>query len=119
MIGLNFTGKTANELWNLVITVTPKLLQNYFEVENILHSSFCIFHFLDSHYSQHMQPGLYRHYKGKDYRVYFTARHSETLEEMVCYEQLETGTFWVRPKQMFEELVAVGDRAVPRFQKIN
>ena len=31
--------------------------------------------------------GRYRHYKGNEYTVIGTARHSETLEEMVVYRQ--------------------------------
>ena len=32
-------------------------------------------------------PGRYRHYKGNEYTVIGTARHSETLEEFVVYRQ--------------------------------
>src|SRR5438132_324214 len=34
------------------------------------------------------RPGLYRHYKGNDYRVLGLARHSETLEPLVVYQAL-------------------------------
>jgi hypothetical protein len=46
--------------------------------------------------------GRYRHYKGNEYTVLDTARHSETLEELVVYRQ-EYGEhgLWVRPKPMF------------------
>lgn len=30
-----------------------------------------------------IQPGLYQHYKGPQYRVFSVARHSETEEEVV------------------------------------
>ena len=63
--------------------------------------------------------GKYEHYKGKPYRVLAVARHSETLEEMVVYQQLygEEG-IWVRPLDMFLETVEVEGRTVPRFQHI-
>ncbi|MGL6015860.1 MAG: DUF1653 domain-containing protein, partial [Selenomonadaceae bacterium] len=35
-----------------------------------------------------MRKGIYRHYKGKEYRVLFVARHSESGEEMVVYQAL-------------------------------
>ena len=63
------------------------------------------------------QPGRYRHYKGNEYTVIGTARHSETLEEHFVYRQ-EYGDhgLWVRPKQMFSETVKVDGPDVSRFQ---
>ena len=53
-----------------------------------------------------IQPGRYRHFKGKEYQVIGTARHSETLEEMVVYRALYgEGGLWVRPAAMWSELV--------------
>jgi hypothetical protein len=64
-----------------------------------------------------VQPGRYRHYKGKEYTVLGVALPSETQEELVAYRQ-EYGDhgLWVRPKQMFQETVEVDGQAVPRFQ---
>ncbi len=62
--------------------------------------------------------GIYRHYKGQHYRLLGTARHSETLEEMVYYECLydnPNGQFWVRPLVMFLETVKLKDGTVTRF----
>jgi cupin 2 domain-containing protein len=66
-----------------------------------------------------IQPGRYRHFKGNEYTVIGTARHSETLEEMVVYRQ-EYGEhgLWVRPKQMFSETVTVDGQDLPRFQPL-
>jgi cupin 2 domain-containing protein len=63
--------------------------------------------------------GRYRHFKGKEYTVFGTARHSETLEELVIYRQ-EYGDhgLWVRPRQMFAETVKVDGREVARFQPL-
>ena len=62
-----------------------------------------------------IRPGLYRHFKGKTYRVVEVARHSETLEELVVYWD-EKSQLWVRPKQMFLEKVTVKGKKVPRFE---
>lgn len=65
------------------------------------------------------KPGIYRHYKGNEYRVLGLARHSETLEPLVVYEALygERGR-WVRPAAMFTETVEAGGKRVPRFARI-
>jgi hypothetical protein len=66
--------------------------------------------------SMPIQPGLYQHYKGPQYRVFSVARHSETEEEVVFYQALygDYG-FWVRPLSMFLESVEVDGEQVPRF----
>ncbi|WNW09627.1 DUF1653 domain-containing protein [Pseudomonas sp. DTU_2021_1001937_2_SI_NGA_ILE_001] len=63
-----------------------------------------------------LQPGLYRHYKGPEYRVFSIARHSETEEWVVFYQALY-GDYgmWVRPLTMFQETVEVDGERVPRF----
>lgn len=60
--------------------------------------------------------GIYRHYKGQRYRVLGTARHSETMEEVVVYQALY-GDFglWVRPASMFCETVELDGEPIPRF----
>lgn len=71
-----------------------------------------------------MRKGIYRHYKGKNYRLIGTARHSETLEELVVYQALYESEFgrnviWVRPRKMFEENVEFGGKSVPRFEWVS
>lgn len=63
--------------------------------------------------------GKYEHYKGKPYRVIAIAKHSETLEDLVVYQQLygEEGV-WVRPLKMFLETVEVEGKTLPRFRYI-
>lgn len=66
--------------------------------------------------------GLYRHYKGKMYRLFGVVRHSETLEELVHYEALEPsdlGQFWVRPKEMFLGDIVIDGKSQPRFEYVN
>ena len=65
------------------------------------------------------RPGLYRHYKGNEYRVLGVARHSETLEPLVVYQALygERG-LWVRPAAMFVETVTHAGQVVPRFAHV-
>lgn len=63
-----------------------------------------------------IQPGRYRHFKGKEYQVIGTARHSETLEEMVVYRALYgDGGLWVRPAAMWSETVERDGYCGPRF----
>ena len=60
--------------------------------------------------------GRYRHYKGGEYEVIGTARHSETLEPLVLYRPLyNESDLWVRPHAMFFGQVQVGEQIEPRF----
>jgi hypothetical protein len=65
-------------------------------------------------------PGRYRHYKGMEYEVVGTVRHSETLEPLTLYRALygEHG-LWVRPAAMFNEEVVIDGVQQPRFRKIS
>ena len=66
-----------------------------------------------------LKPGRYRHFKGGEYELLFTATHSETIEPMVVYRALygERGV-WVRPAAMWEETVERDGRSMPRFTYI-
>lgn len=66
--------------------------------------------------------GRYQHYKGQEYRVLGTVKHSETLEDLVLYECLyenPKGKLWVRPFKMFLETVSHQGMTVPRFKFIS
>ncbi len=59
---------------------------------------------------------LYRHFKGGVYRVTVFARHTESKEMLVIYEDVEyCGKNWARPLAMFCEMV----NGVPRFTEVN
>lgn len=63
-----------------------------------------------------IKPGRYRHFKGNEYEVIGTARHSETLEELVVYRALyDNGGLWVRPAAMWSEIVDRDSYHGPRF----
>lgn len=61
--------------------------------------------------------GKCKHFKGMEVEVIGVAKHSEALEEMVVYHH--DGELWVRPISMFEEIVEVEGRQVPRFEFID
>ena len=66
-----------------------------------------------------MKQGIYRHFKGGEYRVQGVARHSETGESLVVYMPLYgAGGLWVRPLAMFEESVQLDGKTQPRFEYI-
>ncbi len=66
-----------------------------------------------------LKPGKYRHFKGNEYELLFTARHSETMEELVVYRALygEHG-LWVRPASMWNETVERDGKTYKRFTYI-
>lgn len=72
---------------------------------------------------ENLKIGKYQHYKGKYYEVIGSARHSETLEEMVVYKALyktnEGESLWVRPRQMFTEEVIIEGESKPRFRFVD
>ena len=63
-----------------------------------------------------IKPGRYRHFKGNEYEVLGTARHSETEEELVVYRALYgEGGLWVRPVSMWNETVERNGQRLHRF----
>ena len=66
-----------------------------------------------------LKPGVYRHFKGNLYELLCTAKHSETLEEMVVYRALYgEGGVWVRPAAMWDEHVEKEGYSGPRFAPV-
>ncbi len=71
-----------------------------------------------------LQQGIYKHYKGKEYKLLYIGIHTETSEDLVVYQSLyDNGDYqkWsirIRPKKMFLESVVVDGKSVPRFTYI-
>lgn len=67
-----------------------------------------------------IRTGRWRHFKGNEYQVIGTAKHSETLEEMVVYRALygDKTQLWARPASMWEETVERDGISQPRFTYI-
>ena len=66
-----------------------------------------------------VRPGRYRHFKGGEYEVLFTATHSETGEFYVVYRALYgEKKVWIRPASMWNEKVERDGKRFLRFVKI-
>ncbi len=76
-----------------------------------------------------IQPGKYRHYKGREYEVLGVVLHTKNREPMVHYRALyEVGEYdretygeelqFVRPLAMWLEKVEVNGTTVERFKFI-
>lgn len=69
-----------------------------------------------------LEKGLYHHSKtGNIYEVLGVALHSETSEFLVVYRAKYASNYelFVRPYDMFVELVEVDGETVPRFRKVD
>ena len=62
--------------------------------------------------------GIYRHYKGGEYKALGCAKHSETGEELVVYQSLSDEGLWLRPKEMFLEQVEINGKETSRFKYV-
>lgn len=63
--------------------------------------------------------GIYKHFKGKMYKVLNVATHSETEETMVVYMKLyDDYTVWVRPLELFIGQKQVDGQRVDRFEHV-
>ena len=64
--------------------------------------------------------GKYRHFKGNEYEVIDFAKDSETTEKMVVYRALYGDhELWVRPYEMFREIIERDGKKIRRFEKID
>jgi len=69
-----------------------------------------------------MKLGIYKHFKGKLYKVLGLVKHSETLEDLVLYECLyenKKSKIWVRPLTNFQEYVLINGQKVKRFEYLH
>lgn len=68
---------------------------------------------------------IFKHYKGKYYRVLCTAINTETEIPMVVYQQLYShhiypeGFIWCRPEIMFHEKIVINDVEIKRFTQVD
>lgn len=61
--------------------------------------------------------GIYSHYKGNTYKVLYIAKHSETLEDMVIYQDVnESDKIWARPISMWNDDIKIDGKTVKRFE---
>lgn len=66
---------------------------------------------------QQLKKGIYRHFKGKEYRLISEALNSETKEDFIIYQDVKNeDKIWVRPKKIFLEEVEVDGKIKPRFK---
>jgi hypothetical protein len=68
---------------------------------------------------ENIRPGRYRHFKGGEYEVLGIARHSEDESPMVVYRPLYNDSgLWVRPADMWNEIVVRDGRTYTRFLQV-
>ena len=71
-----------------------------------------------------MKLGLYKHYKGNTYRIIALGKHSDTMEDYVCYQWLyvseEFGPKPIRMKPIseFEKEIEREGKLIKRFTYI-
>jgi len=66
-----------------------------------------------------IKSGIYRHYKGNIYKVLYIAKHSETLEDMVVYQDVNNpDKIWARPISMWNDDIEIEGKIVKRFRFI-
>lgn len=67
-----------------------------------------------------IKPGVYRHYKGGEYKVLFNGKNAETGEETVIYESADKDKIiWTRPVNIFSGEVEIKGEKKPRFEFVS
>ncbi len=59
--------------------------------------------------------GTYRHYKGNTYKVLHIAKHSETLEDLVIYKDVN----FPDKVSMWNDDIEIDGKTVKRFELLN
>ena len=52
-----------------------------------------------------IKNGLYKHFKGNVYVVIGMATNTETMEDLVIYQQLRKKKIWARPRSMWDDMI--------------
>ena len=64
-----------------------------------------------------IKPGTYKHFKGGIYKILNIAKHSETMEELVIYQDtLDPKLIWARPLNNFQETITRDGKTFKRFK---
>jgi len=63
-----------------------------------------------------LKKGIYRHYKGGEYRVIGEARSTAAEQKLVVYESLRDKQIWLRPSSEFLSEVEVAGKKKLRFE---
>lgn len=64
-----------------------------------------------------IKKGVYKHYKGGQYRILNEALNTETKEPLVVYQDMSDETkVWARPQKMFLDEVEIAGEKKPRFK---
>lgn len=67
-----------------------------------------------------IKKGIYRHYKGGEYRILKEALNEGTKEPVIVYQDInDENKIWVRPKEMFTGEVKVEGETKARFEFIH
>lgn len=62
---------------------------------------------------------VYKHFKGHTVKIIAVGIHTETQEPMVVYHHVDDDNVWIRPLNMFNEVVLHEGKLVPRFELIS